>query len=102
MPQDGIDNLLIGHAEEQLPPVDASRRVVLHAQFGRHPPDLRSFLFHDALRVGYSPRTTSLRSMASGTDAYRGELFGQYDFQNGSHCRADFWRVSERAADVSV
>lgn len=69
---------------------DAAQRSVRNAQFENIYQASGHFLFSDAFRVGYSAGHVQLHFNGVRTDAYRGELYGQYDFRNGTFLRGGF------------
>jgi hypothetical protein len=87
--EDGINNLLIATQKSNIR-ADASRRVVQGAQSEDIHQISGHFLFNDAFRIGYAAAHNELNFRGVRTDAYRGEVFGQYDFMNGTLLRGGF------------
>jgi tetratricopeptide (TPR) repeat protein len=69
---------------------DTSRREVRNAQREDIHQVSGHVLFKDAFRIGYSAAHDRLRFRGTITDAYRGEVFAQYDFRRGTLLRGGF------------
>jgi hypothetical protein len=86
---DAIKNVII-ETQRSTFRADFAHRIVRNAQFESIYQVSGHLLFRDAFRLGYAAGHTQLHFNGARTDAYRGELYSQYDFRNGVLLRGGF------------